>query len=393
MNGMKIYIAFSLLLVLAVSPGAQEQQIHVEITSPSEGHRLTADSVIEVEAWAPEGDSIEAVEVFVDGVSIGVKTEEPYSFALGSVIEASVHRIRAEARTAAGKLAFDTLILRSDVSSGYEVRVELITLYASVTDAEGNYIRGLGQDDFLLEEDGRPQEISFFTSDYTPLTGALLMDVSSSMIGERIVRSQAAAIDLVKTLVKKEDRMMVLGFDHRLLMYQPLTGDVDALEQAIMMTGPNGGTALYDAVAGTARKLFNLKGKRAIIVLSDGDDTDSEFTYDEVLDYLQKTSVIVYSVGLQTLTVAQTQRHETQATMRQLRTMAEITGGQAYFPSFISHLPGIYAAIGRDLSSQYTIAYYSSNKIRDGKWRDIKVSVRGRPDLVIRHRKGYYARP
>ena len=393
MNETKIYIAFSLLLALAVCTGAQEQQVHVEITSPEEGHRLTADSVIEVEAWAPEGDSIEAVEVFVDGVSIGVDSESPYSFPLESLIEASVHRIRAEARTAAGRRAFDTLILRSDVSSGYEVRVELITLYASVTDAEGNYVRGLGKDDFLLEEDGSPQDISFFTSDYTPLTGALLMDVSSSMIGERIVRSQAAAVDLVKTLIKKEDRAMVLGFDHRLLMYQPLTGDVDALERAIRMTGPNGGTALYDAVAGTARKLFNLKGKRAIIVLSDGDDTDSEFSYDEVLDYLQKTSVIVYSVGLQTLTVAQTQRHETQATIRQLRTMAEITGGQAYFPSFISHLPGIYAAIGRDLSSQYTIAYYSNNKVRDGKWRTIEVAVRGRPDLVIRHRKGYYARP
>jgi len=273
------------------------------------------------------------------------------------------------------------------------VRVDLITLYAAVTDAEGNYVRGLTQEDFLVEEDRRPQEIAFFSSEATPLTAALLMDVSSSMIGERIIRAQDAASDLVRSLIKEEDRAMVLGFDHRLLMYQPLTNDVETLVRAIKMTGPNGGTALYDAVAGTARKLFSLKGKRAVIVLSDGDDTDSLFSYDEVLDYLQKTSVLVYSVGLQTLTVAQTRRSETQETIRQLRNMAEISGGRAYFPSFISHLPGIYAAIGRDLRSQYTIAYYPTNKVRDGKWRSIKVSVRGRPQLVVRHRKGYYATP
>ncbi len=365
----------------------------VEIVSPLEGQRLTPGSEIRLEVFVSQGHELAGVEVFIDGVSIGSKKAAPFVFPVVEVSPGSVHRIRAVARTTGGNQSVNTLVLREETGSGYTVRVELITLYGSITDAEGNYVRGLTQDDFLLEEDGRPQEISFFTSEATPLTGALLMDVSSSMIGERIVRAQSAASDLIKALIKEEDRAMVLGFDHRLLMYQPLTNDVDALVRAIYMTGPNGGTALYDAVAGTARKLFKLKGKRVIVVLSDGDDTDSHFGYDEVLDYLQKTSVLVYSVGLQTLTVAQTQRHETQATMRQLRTMAEISGGQAYFPSFISHLPGIYAAIGRDLRSQYTIAYYPNNKVRDGKWRDITLKVKNRPDLVVRHRKGYYATP
>jgi Ca-activated chloride channel family protein len=385
--------ALFLMLALLYPLRSQDKPVDIEIVRPTEGERLMAESEIEIEVFLGAGEQLEGVEVFLDDVSLGVKTQPPFIYTLAEVAPDSVHRIRAVAKTVGGKQAVDTLVLRSEGGAGYKVRVDLITLYTSVTDAEGNYVRGLSQEDFVVEEEGQPQEIAFFTSEATPLTAAFLMDVSSSMIGERIVRAQEAASDLVRTLMTQQDQAMVLGFDHRLLMYQPLTGDVETLVRAINLTGPNGGTALYDAVAGTARKLFNLKGKRVIIVLSDGDDTDSTFSYDDVLDYLQKTSVMVYSVGLQTLTVAQTQRHETQATMRQLRTMAEISGGQAYFPDFISHLPGIYAAIGRDLSSQYTIAYYPSNKVRDGKWRNITVRVKNRPELVVRHRKGYYATP
>ena len=144
-------------------------------------------------------------------------------------------------------------------------------------------------------------------------------------------------------------------------------------------------------MAGTTRKLFNLQGKRAIILLSDGDDTDSQFKDDEVLSYLQKSSVIVYSVGLQTLTTAQTFENETKKTIRNLKEMAEFSGGQAYFPSFINHLPQIYDSIGKDLTSQYTLSYYPKNKVRDGKWRSIKVRIKNRPDLLVRHRKGYFA--
>jgi Ca-activated chloride channel family protein len=386
-------ITVVLAAVMTAPAATQDSPVSVEIVRPGEGERLVPESEIELEIFLAAGEQLAGVEVFLDDVSLGSLAAPPFIFPVKQVQPASVHRIRAVARTATGKQAVDTLTLRSDGGTGFTVRVDLITLYASVTDAQGNYVRGLKQEDFILEEEGQPQEIAFFSSEATPLTAALLMDVSSSMIGERIVRAQQAASDLVRTLITKEDRAMVLGFDHRLLMYQPLTGDVDSIVRAIEMTGPNGGTALYDAVAGTARKLFNLKGKRVIIVLSDGDDTDSSFSYDEVLDYLQKTSVMVYSVGLQTLTVAQTQRHETQSTMRLLRTLAEISGGQAYFPSYISHLPGIYAAIGRDLRSQYTIAYYPTNRVRDGKWRNIALRVRNRSDLVIRHRKGYYATP
>lgn len=379
-----VFLAFTAL---------QDQPIDVRIVSPSVGERLSSESIIKLDIALAGSETLKDVEVFLDGISLGKLTAPPFEFPIENLLPNSVHRIKALAETESGKVSLDTRLISQDLVTGIPVRVDLVTLYVSVTDQAGNYARGLLREDFVIEEDGARQDIAVFSSEYTPLTLALLMDVSSSMIGDRIARSQEAAVDLVKTLIKTEDKAMVLGFDHRLLSYQPLTSSIEILESAIRLTGPNGGTALYDAVAGTNHKLFSLKGKRAIIVLSDGDDTDSSLGFDEVLDYLQKSSVMVYSVGLQTLTVAQTYERDTKKTIRELRTLAEITGGQAYFPSFISHLPGVYAAIGQDLSSQYTIAYYPANKVRDGKWRSITVRIAGKPHLSVRHRKGYYATP
>ena len=385
------FVAFCALLLFVPLLAAQDGGLQVTILSLPEGARLVNGMEIEVEVIADPGVEVAAVELFINDISMGVDTEMPYNFAIQRVPKSSVHRIRAVARSTTGRTAIDTRLLTTEEDSNFAVRVDLVTVYVSVNDQQGTYVRNLTEEDFILEEEGVEQEVAFFTSEVTPLTAAILMDVSSSMIGERIIRSQNAAIDLVRNLIRPEDQAMVLGFDDRLSLYQSPTSEVEKLVEAIRLTGPNGGTALYDAVAGTTRRLFNLPGKRAIIVLSDGDDTDSDFSGDEVLDYLQKSSVILYSVGLQTLTTAQTRVGETRKTIHNLREMAEFSGGQAYFPSFISHLPGIYAAIGKDLSSQYTIAYYPKNAVRDGSWRTIRVRVKGQDDLSIRHRKGYYA--
>lgn len=384
-------MALMLLIALPESSPAQQPPITVSIISPQSGSRLVVGTDVEILVELADGEQLQEVELFVDNVSVGKREKGPFIFTVEHVSPNTVHRLRAVGKTKAGDIAIDTRLFKEEDPSEISVSVKLVTVYASVTDENGNYIRDLKQDDFTIEEDGVSQDIAVYSSEITPLTVAILMDISSSMIGERIVRAQNAAVELVDNIIRPEDAAMVLGFDHRLFLFQALTNDHAKLDDAIRMTGPNGGTALYDAVAGTAHKLYALKGKRAIILLSDGDDTDSRFGFEEVLDYLQKSGVIVYSVGLQTLTVAQTRLEETRRTIRNLKDMADISGGQAYFPSFISHLPQIYSAIGKDLTSQYTLAYYPKNKTRDGKWRTITVRIKDRPDLVVRHRKGYYA--
>lgn len=386
----RLYIAALLVLPLVLAAG-QQAPLSVSIVSPPEGGRLQQGVEVEVVVSTSADVEVEQVELFINDILIGKTTRAPYVFVLNDLAANSVYRLRAVATSAEGQTAVDSRVFRQFQADGISVRVDLVTLYVAVNDASGNYIRNLNADDFIIEEDGVRQEIAAFSSEQTPLTAAILMDISSSMIGNRIVRSQNAAIDLVNRIIGDSDKAMVLGFDDRLITYQAFTSDVEKLAEAIRLTGPNGGTALYDAVAGTVRKLFPLRGKRTIILLSDGDDTDSEFRDDQVLNYLQKSSVIVYSVGLQTLTAAQTEQSETRRTIENLREMAEFSGGRSYFPSYINELPGIYQAIGRDLNSQYTISYYSTNSRRDGSWREIKVLVAGRGDLTLRHRGGYYA--
>lgn len=176
---------------------------------------------------------------------------------------------------------------------------------------------------------------------------------------------------------------MVLGDDDKLFLYQPLNNQMSEIETAIRLTTPDGGTALWDALAGATRRLVPLKDKRAIILLSDGDDTDSEFTDAQVRDHLQRSGVIVYTVG----TTAQMRREENLHTIEVMRNMAEFSGGQAYFPSYISHLQQIYAAIGQDLNSQYKLGYYTSLNACRGAWRSLTVCIKGK----VRHRNGYYA--
>jgi len=383
------------LILLLTSLGqplvAQDVPLTVSIVSPPEGGRLAPGTEIEVLVNADADETVEAVELFINDSFVVRLTESPYVFTISDLPPSSVYRLQAVAETASGLTAIDSRIFSQFQSEGFAISVDLVTLYVTVNNPQGEYVRNLTADDFIIEEDGVEQKIENFSSEQTPLTLAMLMDISSSMLGERIVRSQNAAIDLIRRIIGEKDRATIMGFDDRLFTFQPLTDDVEKLVQAIRMTGPNGGTALYDAVAGAVRKLFPLRGKRAIVLLSDGDDTDSSFKDDEVLNYLQKSSVIVYTVGLQTLTVAQTAAGETRRTINNLRDMADFSGGRSYFPNAIGQLPGIYRAIGADLSSQYTISFYSTNGNRDGSWRELKVRIKGDPNLELRHRTGYYA--
>jgi len=182
-----------------------------------------------------------------------------------------------------------------------------------------------------------------------------------------------------------------MSFDDKIYLQQYFTSELVPLSEAVTYLAADGGTALYDSIAHAVRKLRPIKGKKAIILLSDGDDTDSHFDFDRVLDYCKQSDILIYSVGLQRLTFSQTFRQTTDLTLQQLRRIAEISGGKAYFPDIIDHLKRIYDSIGRELESQYSLGYISSNKLRDGTWRSITVRIKNRPDLTARARQGYYA--
>ena len=271
------------------------------------------------------------------------------------------------------------------------VGVELVTLNVTVIEGAGKYVTDLQQDDFDVYEDGAKQKVTFFSRSKQPIALALLLDTSASM-EEKLPIAQEAAIGFARQL-RKEDEAEVIDFDSQVRILAPFTNDAVALEKAVRQTQPNGSTSLYNAIYISLKELKKAKAKsadeirrQAIIVLSDGDDTSSLIEYDEVLDLAKRSETAIYAVGLRQ---GETGRREFQEAEFVLRQLSQETGGRAFFPTEARQLPGIYQSIADELSSQYSMAYTSTNPRRDGAWRRVVVKVT-RPGATARTKLGYY---
>jgi len=278
-------------------------------------------------------------------------------------------------------------------AQGQRIRsgVELVSLNVTVTDPTGKYAIDLAQPDFQVFEDGALQNLTFFSRTQQPISLALLLDTSASM-DERMGIAQEAAIGFARQL-HKDDQAEVVDFDSQVRILQPFTGDSAALEKAIRQTTAQGSTSLYNALYIALKDLKKVKAEKesdirrqAIVLLSDGDDTSSLIEFDQVLDLAKRSETVIYSIGLRQGEIARREFKEAEFVLKQL---SSETGGRAYFPTDARDLQKIYQAIWDELSSQYAIAYSSTNPKRDGAWRRIQVRI-GRPGLTARTKQGYY---
>ena len=276
----------------------------------------------------------------------------------------------------------------------------LVPLNVTVTDQEKHFVRGLTAADFAVLEDGVAQEVQFFESADTPADLIVLIDTSSSMSDKMDVVHEAA-IGFMRTM-KPGDRGAVVAFADGVDIVQPLTSDRQALEQGIQRTAARGATSLNNALYialkqfGRAARHDGELRRQAIAVLSDGEDTSSLVSFDDVLELARKSGVGIYPIVLQSKYAAargatQGQRRYYSEAEYSMRTLAVETGAQAFFPQQIFELKGIYATIAQELSSQYSIAYSPNNARADGRFRKISVRVDGRPELKLRTRTGYTA--
>jgi VWFA-related protein len=268
-----------------------------------------------------------------------------------------------------------------------------VTLNLTVRQPGGGFVEDLTAADFLIVENGVRQEIvNFAKGEDTAVSAAMLLDTSSSMIGGGIASARAGAKRLVDSLLRSNDRAMVLGFNSRVYLYSDFTNDVAALRQAIDATNPDGSTALFDAIVESLRKVDRRTGRRALIVLSDGLDVRSRFEFADVLEYTRQADVLVYTIGLQLMhdaTDLGDANDIVRSSVDNLRELAETTGGSAYFPLSLDELEGIYTEIATELESQYSVSYYPTNQQWDGEWRTLEVSLQGRVGRV-QARPGYY---
>ncbi|MGE3277387.1 MAG: VWA domain-containing protein [Vicinamibacterales bacterium] len=275
----------------------------------------------------------------------------------------------------------------------FRAGVDVVSLNVTVVDPSGRYVTDLGESDFSVFEDGVKQDLIFFNRTNQPIALSLLIDTSASM-EQRLEIAQDAAIGFSNTL-RPQDLAQVVDFDSRVQIAQDFTNDKAALERAIRSTAPGGSTSLHNALYISLKELAKMKAKssdelrrEAIVVLSDGEDTSSLVSYEEVLELAKRSETSIYAIGLQPKETASARGfREAEFVLRQL---SQETGGRSFFPDDAAALKDIYAQIADELSSQYSLGYTSKNPRRDGAWRRLVVQI-DRPNATARTKRGYYA--
>jgi len=275
----------------------------------------------------------------------------------------------------------------------FRATVDIVSLNVTVVDNQNRYITDVAENEFAVFEDGAKQDLAFFNRTTLPIALSLLVDTSASM-ENRMAIAQEAAIGFARKL-RSQDLAQVVDFDSRVEIVQDFTNKVPDLERAIRSTVAGGSTSLHNAIYISLKELAKIKAKRqeevrrqAIVLLSDGEDTSSLVSYDEVMDLAKRSETAIYTIGLQSKDSSQNKGfREAEFVLRQF---AQETGGRSFFPSRVEDLKDVYGQIADELSSQYTVGYTSRNGRRDGSWRRVVVRV-ARPNLTARTKLGYFA--
>jgi Ca-activated chloride channel family protein len=271
-----------------------------------------------------------------------------------------------------------------------KVDVTRVNVLFTVTDKKGRFITDLVKDDFLVSENKKAQAIQEFTAETDlPLRIAILIDTSNS-IRDRFKFEQEAASAFVSSVIRpREDKAMIVSFDTSAELASDLIDDPEKLAKTIRNLRPGGGTSLYDAIYFACRdKLIEdqprHKFRRAVIIVSDGDDNQSRVTRDQALEMAQKADSVIYAIS------TNISRIENDGD-KVLKYLTEETGGQAFFPFKVQDLEQSFENIATELRRQYNIFYRPEPLKADGLYHSISVKVNGRKDLIVRARKGYYA--
>jgi Ca-activated chloride channel family protein len=270
-------------------------------------------------------------------------------------------------------------------------RTDEVNVVFTVMDKKGRHITDLKQNDFRVVDDNKPpdQIRSFQAETNLPLMVGLLIDASNS-VRDRFKFEQESAIEFLnQTIHLQKDKAFVVGFDVTPEVTQDFTDNTEALAHGVHDLRPGGGTALYDALYFACRDklLKTAKGltvRRAIILLSDGDDNQSHVTREEAIEMAQRAEAIIYTISTN---VSGTKGQGDKV----LERIADATGGHAFFPFQIRDVANAFAEIQDELRSQYAISYKPADFKRDGHYRTIEIVANDRKNFRVRSRRGYYA--
>jgi VWFA-related protein len=370
--------------------------LQVRIVEPERGWTGFGSVPVRVEVVVPEERRVAQVEIRLGDSPVVTLERPPWT----ATVEVPPPQ--------AGEVTYLTVIARLDDGRSAEavrfvnapeyleeVEVNLIELYTTVTDRSGRPVLGLAVEDFEVFEDGRRQEIVKFeqlgavraarptAAENLPLTVGIAIDVSGSMV-KTLGEAQAAGREFVARVVRPGDRCFVLGFSDRPELLMPPTDDPEACSEGLDDLSAYGGTALHDAVVTSLYYFRGFRGQRALILLSDGDDTASAVDYRAAAEYARRSGVAVYAVGLGVGVFG--------GVRGKLTELAEETGGRAFFVNRATELEAVYQEIEQELRSRYLLAY-NSDRAGDGEgdaeFREVRVEMKPR-GLEARTIRGYY---
>jgi Ca-activated chloride channel family protein len=316
-----------------------------------------------------------------------------------------------------------TLVAQNQEGFSFRSGVELINVNATVTDDDGRFVSGLRKEDFTVYEDGAAQPVTHFSSDRVPVSLGIVLDASGSMTPDKMSAARAAIDRFIYDLLGKDDELFFLEFANRPDLVQDWTTDRRAISRAVARVTPGGGTAMYDAIA-DAVPLANagMHPKKAILVISDGNDTNSSISVGDLRQFIRESEVLVYALGVDgtespvrngpTIQVPtpfpipgrrrrglppiiigggsqRTASRAERVNPDALRQITDDTGGRTEIVRGFGDLDKATARIADELSKQYYLGYVSPGK-KDGKWHAIRVDVKDRR-LSVRARRGYVA--
>jgi VWFA-related protein len=357
---------------------AAGHRFRVRLAEPRKGKRYESSLLARAEVEAPEGETVERVEIYLNETRIATLYQPPYVHPVVLPRGEPLAYVRAVAFLTDGN-STENVVFVNAPEYLEQVNVDLVELYTTVLDRQGRPVTsGLAAKDFAVSEDGaRQQIVRFERVTDLPIHAAVALDVSASMAGS-LEKAQAAALQFLQGTVRPKDRAAVITFNDHPALAVKFTRDIKTLAGGLAGLKAERGTALYDSLVFSFYCFNGLKGRRAILLLSDGKDEGSRFTFEEALEFARRAGVTVYAVGL-----------GDDVERRKLARISEETGGRAYFPRDAEELPAIYAAIEEELRSQYLIAYQSTSTRSDPGFRavDLKVSRSGLEAKTIR---GYY---
>jgi len=270
----------------------------------------------------------------------------------------------------------------------YDVKVEMVGLFATVLDRSGRLVTDLTRDDFILYDEGKPQVITQFSREYIPLSVLILLDTSSSMDGEKLDDARKSLVEFLKRL-NRGDEAMLIEFRSRASVAQPFTEKFSLIERGLKQLEGNGSTALYDAVLMALDQIKSAHNSRqTILLISDGINTYGKAHLEDTVSGLRRHGVELFAIGLES--GVPEELRGILSTRWVLNKLTQSAGGEFFVVSDSKNLRRISSIISDQMHNQYSFGYYPPTT-REGEWRNIRLETRAQGFTVVPSRTGYYA--